>query len=120
MRSVTTFFIYHYGQFREYLEVAFFVLFCITMACFLGPSCLLFFTLTTFVSRFLHCLICAILLLFFNNFFMFASKASDLSFLPPKELKRLVAYARSSANLLTRLVLHDRNDTHGWEVGNDI
>ncbi|KAI4381714.1 hypothetical protein MLD38_007764 [Melastoma candidum] len=31
------------------------------------------------------------------------------------ERKRLVAYARSSANLLTRLILHDRNDTYGWE-----
>ncbi|XP_021273608.1 nucleolar protein 6 [Herrania umbratica] len=33
----------------------------------------------------------------------------------PLELKRLVAYARSSANLLTKLILQNRTDSHGWE-----
>jgi hypothetical protein len=33
-----------------------------------------------------------------------------------KELKRLVAYARSSANLLTKLILHDQIDFYKWEV----
>ena len=33
-----------------------------------------------------------------------------------KELKRLVAYARSSANLLTKLILQNQTDSHGWEV----
>uniref|UniRef100_A0A2P2LWG1 Nucleolar RNA-associated family protein n=1 Tax=Rhizophora mucronata TaxID=61149 RepID=A0A2P2LWG1_RHIMU len=31
------------------------------------------------------------------------------------ELKRLVAYARSSANLLTRLILQDQIDSYRWE-----
>lgn len=31
------------------------------------------------------------------------------------ELKRLVAYARSSANLLTKLILNDQIDTYRWE-----
>ncbi|XP_010533807.1 PREDICTED: nucleolar protein 6 [Tarenaya hassleriana] len=31
------------------------------------------------------------------------------------ELKRLVAYARSSANLLSKLVLHEQNDSVRWE-----
>ncbi|XP_021848982.2 uncharacterized protein [Spinacia oleracea] len=33
----------------------------------------------------------------------------------PLGLKRLVAYARSSANLLTKLVEQDHYDSHGWE-----
>ncbi|KAK6258334.1 hypothetical protein SCA6_012808 [Theobroma cacao] len=33
----------------------------------------------------------------------------------PLELKRLVAYARSSANLLTKLILQNQTDSHGWE-----
>jgi hypothetical protein len=33
-----------------------------------------------------------------------------------KELKRLVAYARSSANLLTKLILQDQIDFYKWEV----
>ncbi|GAB2296520.1 hypothetical protein Dimus_030632, partial [Dionaea muscipula] len=33
------------------------------------------------------------------------------------ELKRLVAYARSSGNLLSQLILHDQNDPYGWEEG---
>ncbi|GAB2279548.1 hypothetical protein Dimus_014191 [Dionaea muscipula] len=31
------------------------------------------------------------------------------------ELKRLVAYARSSGNLLSQLILQDQNDPYGWE-----
>lgn len=31
------------------------------------------------------------------------------------ELKRLVAYARSSANLLSKLILHDQIDSYRWE-----
>ncbi|XP_050228407.1 uncharacterized protein LOC126677694 [Mercurialis annua] len=31
------------------------------------------------------------------------------------ELKRLVAYARSSSNLLTRLILEDQTDSYSWE-----
>lgn len=33
-----------------------------------------------------------------------------------KELKRLVAYAGSSANLLTKLILEDQSDSYRWEV----
>ena len=33
-----------------------------------------------------------------------------------KELKRLVAYARSSANLLNKLILQDQIDSYKWEV----
>ncbi|XWS45420.1 hypothetical protein CRYUN_Cryun15aG0135300 [Craigia yunnanensis] len=33
----------------------------------------------------------------------------------PLELKRLVAYARSSANLLTKLISQNQTDSHGWE-----
>ncbi|GMI78326.1 hypothetical protein like AT1G63810 [Hibiscus trionum] len=33
----------------------------------------------------------------------------------PLELKRLVAYARSSANLLTKIILQNQTDPHGWE-----
>lgn len=33
-----------------------------------------------------------------------------------KELKRLVAYARSSANLLTKLIFQDQIDFYKWEV----
>ena len=33
-----------------------------------------------------------------------------------KELKRLVAYARSSANLLNKLILLDQIDSYKWEV----
>ncbi|XVE82616.1 hypothetical protein DITRI_Ditri16bG0020000 [Diplodiscus trichospermus] len=33
----------------------------------------------------------------------------------PLELKRLVAYARSSANLLTKLILQNQTDPRGWE-----
>ncbi|XP_021908004.1 LOW QUALITY PROTEIN: nucleolar protein 6 [Carica papaya] len=45
-------------------------------------------------------------------------KASEAwtSFSPNSlELKRLVAYARSSTNLLSNLVLHDQSDSYGWE-----
>jgi U3 small nucleolar RNA-associated protein 22 len=31
------------------------------------------------------------------------------------ELKRVAAYAQSSANLLTKLIQEDQNDSHGWE-----
>lgn len=37
-----------------------------------------------------------------------------------QELKRLVAYARSSANLLTRLVLQDQTDSYRWEVSDSL
>lgn len=40
----------------------------------------------------------------------------DVDLLLQKELKRLVAYARSSANLLTRLILQDQTDSYRWEV----
>lgn len=33
-----------------------------------------------------------------------------------KELKRLMAYAGSSANLLTKLILQDHSDSYRWEV----
>uniref|UniRef100_A0A7N2KYX8 Nrap protein domain-containing protein n=1 Tax=Quercus lobata TaxID=97700 RepID=A0A7N2KYX8_QUELO len=33
----------------------------------------------------------------------------------PNELKRLVAYARSSANLLNKLILQDQIDSYKWE-----
>lgn len=33
-----------------------------------------------------------------------------------KELKRLMAYAGSSANLLTKLILEDHSDSYRWEV----
>lgn len=44
-----------------------------------------------------------------------SSEAWTASSPNPLELKRLVAYARSSANLLTRLIEQDQDDTHGWE-----
>ncbi|XWS42061.1 hypothetical protein CRYUN_Cryun17cG0136500 [Craigia yunnanensis] len=33
----------------------------------------------------------------------------------PLELKRLAAYARSSVNMLTKLILQNQTDSHGWE-----
>lgn len=33
-----------------------------------------------------------------------------------KELKRLMAYAGSSANLLSKLISEDHNDSYRWEV----
>lgn len=36
-----------------------------------------------------------------------------------KELRRLAAYAKSSANLLAKLNLEDQLDSYRWEVGNN-
>lgn len=36
-----------------------------------------------------------------------------------KELRRLAAYAKSSANLLAKLILEDQRDSYRWEVGNN-
>ncbi|GLT39138.1 hypothetical protein SLA2020_133450 [Shorea laevis] len=44
-----------------------------------------------------------------------ASEAWTTSSPSSLELKRLVAYARSSANLLTKLILENQTDTYRWE-----